>query len=91
MRKFLFTALCAFSALTLAAQNFNGLSVSTGNMYPDGSNYGVVLQNELIQVQQLDTTVKYDVVYEFKNNTSTFATVTAALPVNVYFNEFAPG
>lgn len=91
MRKFLFTALCAFSAMTLAAQNFNGLSVSTGNMYPDGSNYGVVLQNELIQVQQLDTTVKYDVVYEFKNNTSTFATVTAALPVNVYFNEFAPG
>lgn len=91
MRTILFSVLSAFSALTLVGQNFNGLSVSTGNLYPDGSNYGVVLQNELIQVQELDTVAKYDVVYEFKNNTSTFATVTAAMPLNIYFNEFAPG
>lgn len=73
------------------AQNFNGLSVSTGNLHPENSNFGVVLQNELIQVSEFDSVVKYDVVYEFKNNTTNFATVTAVLPINIYFNEFAPG
>lgn len=91
MRKVL--SLLFISLITSAAwaQQYNGLSVSTGNLYPENSNFGVVLQNELIQVQEFDSVVKYDVVYEFKNNTTNFATVTAVLPINIYFNEFAPG
>jgi len=67
------------------------MSISTGNLHPENSNFGVVLQNELIQVLEFDSLVKYDIVYEFKNNTSNFATVTTVLPINIYFNEFAPG
>ena len=67
------------------------MSVSTGNLHPESSNYGVVLQNELIQVTEFDDEVKYDVVYEFKNATANFATVSAVMPLKIYFNEFGYG
>ena len=91
MRTAILYLIISMLTASLSAQNFNGLSVSTGNLHPENSNFGVVLQNELIQVQEFDSVVKYDVVYEFKNNTSGFATVTAVLPISIYFNEFAPG
>ncbi len=83
--------LCLVSVSVFAQTGFNGLSVATGNLHPETSNYGVVLQNELIQVSEFDNDVKYDVVYEFKNATSNFATVTAVMPLKIYFNEFAYG
>ncbi len=91
MRKVLSIVFISLITSAAWAQQFNGMSVSTGNMYPENSNFGVVLQNELIQVSEFDSVIKYDVVYEFKNNTTNFATVTAVLPINLYFNEFAPG
>ncbi len=91
MRSFLLSIGVVLLSGIVSAQNFDGLSVTTGNLHPENSNFGVVLQNELIQVDDLNSSVQYDVVYEFKNNSGNFATVSAVLPVNLYFNEFAPG
>lgn len=93
MNKKILAILLSVCSLTVFAQDkpFNGLSVSVGNLHPDASNYGVVLQNELIDVVDFGEEVKYDVVYEFKNATASFATVTAVMPLNIYFNEFEYG
>ncbi|MFI5172725.1 MAG: NADase-type glycan-binding domain-containing protein [Chitinophagales bacterium] len=81
----------AFSVFSQSNNNFNGFSLSTGNLHPDGSNFGVALQNELIRVRQFDSVAQYDIVYELKNNTSSFCTVNTIMPINIYFNEFAYG
>lgn len=70
---------------------FNGMSISTGNMHPESANFGVALQNEMLQVRQFDSLVKYDVVYELKNTAASFSTVNVSIPLNIYFNEFAYG
>jgi len=88
---FLLCSLLTTSAFTQLSPKFNGLSATTGNLHPDGPNYGVTLQNQLIQVRELDSVVKYDIVYEFKNTSAQFCTVNATMPVNLYFNEFAYG
>ena len=91
-KKILAILLCVMSLNLFAQSNsFNGMSVSTGNLHPETSNYGVVLQNELIQVTDFGEQVQYDVVYEFKNASTNFATVTAAMPLKIYFNEFGYG
>lgn len=89
----LFIILSIFS-MSLFAQNnsnFNGLSISTGNIHPDGPNFGVALQKQLIHVREFDSLVKYDVIYELKNTTSSFCTVNTVMPLNIYFNEFEYG
>ncbi|MBK9456749.1 MAG: hypothetical protein WBP31_06410 [Chitinophagales bacterium] len=94
MNKKITAFILSLCTLSVFAQNdgaFNGMSVSTGNLHPESSNYGVVLQNELIQVTEFDDEVKYDVVYEFKNATANFATVSAVMPLKIYFNEFGYG
>lgn len=93
MNKKVLVFLLCVCTISVFAQNkpFNGLSVSAGNMHPEGSNYGVVLQNQLLQVVDLGDEVKYDVVYELKNPTANFATVNVVMPLNIYFNEFAYG
>ncbi|MEZ5013854.1 MAG: hypothetical protein R2794_06140 [Chitinophagales bacterium] len=73
------------------ADNFNGLSVTTGNLHPTAQNYGISLDKELLTIHRLDSVVKYDAMYEFRNTTQSFCTVSAEIPVNVYFNEFAYG
>ncbi len=84
--------LISVAALGQGKSNFNGLSVNTGNLHPDGPNFGVTLKNQLMVVRELDSVVKYDMVYELKNTSATsYCTVNASMPVNIYFNEFAYG
>ena len=60
MNKKITAFILSLCTLSVFAQNdgaFNGMSVSTGNLHPESSNYGVVLQNELIQVTEFDDEV----------------------------------
>ena len=94
MRKKSLLIILSIISISLFAQNnsnFNGLSISTGNIHPDGPNFGVALQKQLIHVREFDTLVKYDVIYELKNTTSSFCTVNTVMPLNIYFNEFEYG
>ncbi len=93
MRKQILVLVLSVATISVFAQRayFDGMSLSTGNLHPDGSNFGVALQNEMIQVREFDTLVKYDVVYELKNTSTSFCTVNAVLPLNIYFNEFGYG
>ncbi|MBK7442852.1 MAG: hypothetical protein IPI65_15360 [Bacteroidetes bacterium] len=68
------------------------MSVATGNLHPETSNFGVVLQNELIQVPEFDNDVKYDVVYEFKKMPlPILLPLQRVMPLKIYFNEFGYG
>lgn len=71
--------------------NFNGVSALTGNLKPEGQTFGVSLQNELLHIRALDTSVLYDVLYEFKNTSNNYGVLTVTQPITVYFNEFRPG
>ncbi|MFN0275433.1 MAG: NADase-type glycan-binding domain-containing protein [Chitinophagales bacterium] len=94
MKKLIFVSLI-FSILQIQAQTstsfFNGVSTSTGNLKPEGETYGISLQNELIHIRALDTSVLYDVLYEFKNTNASYGNFTVMQPVTLYFNEFRPG
>ncbi len=94
-RRISYLMICCLISVTAVGQgksNFNGLSVNTGNLHPDGPNFGVALTNQLMVVRELDSVVKYDMVYELKNtSTTSYCTVNASMPVNIYFNEFAYG
>ena len=93
-RRIILMLICSVISFSVIAQNksyFNGLSVSSGNLHPEGPNFGVTLQNELLDVRELDSIVKYDMVYDLKNTSASYCTVNASIPVNIYFNEFAYG
>ncbi|MBC8046770.1 MAG: hypothetical protein H7Y00_08245 [Fimbriimonadaceae bacterium] len=75
----------------ILTSNFNGLSATTGNLRPDGETFGISLQNEMIHIRDLDTSVVYDVLYEFKNTTASYGNFNVMQPVTLYFNEFRPG
>lgn len=69
MRKKSLLIILSIISISLFAQNnsnFNGLSISTGNIHPDGPNFGVALQKQLIHVNEFDTLMKCDVIYELK-------------------------
>ncbi len=94
MRKSILSIIVSVIFISVFGQtnnNFDGFSLSAGNLHPDGSNFGVALQNELIRVRQFDSVAKYDVIYELKNTTNSFCTVNTVMPINIYFNEFAYG
>ena len=94
MRKkslFIIFSIISISVFAQNKSNFNGMSISTGNIHPDGSNFGVALQKQLIHVREFDSLVKYDVIYELKNSTTSFCTVNTVMPLNIYFNEFEYG
>jgi hypothetical protein len=74
-----------------APSNFNGLSVITGNLFPTENNKGINLQNELIQLRELDTSVIYDILYDCKNTTTQYGVMNVTQPIQLYFNEFRPG
>ncbi len=84
-------SILSLSVFAQNASNYNGLSISTGNIHPDGPNFGVALQKQLIQVREFDTLVKYDILYELKNTSASFCTVNTVMPLNIYFNEFEYG
>ncbi len=80
----LFSLLFLFSiTLLVTAQksNFNGLSVVTGNIQPEGANFGINLQNELLVMREFDKDAYYDVLYEMKNTTNEYGNITFTLPV----------
>jgi len=89
----LITVLCIASIISAQTieSNFNGLSVITGNLRPEGPDFGISLQNELIHMRELDTGAVYDILYEFKNTTNNYGVVMMSLPIQLYFNEFRPG
>lgn len=80
---------CTFSQTIQS--NFNGLSVITGNLRPEGPDFGITLQNQMIHMRELDTGAVYDVLYEFKNTTNSYGVVQMTQPIQLYFNEFRPG
>lgn len=94
MKKF-FIVICVFYSSLCYTQstavNYNGVSAITGNLKPEGATYGISLQNELIHVRELDTAVLYDVLYEFKNTTTSYGNFTVMQPITIYFNEFRAG
>ncbi|MBK8682891.1 MAG: hypothetical protein IPN31_13505 [Bacteroidetes bacterium] len=85
--------LCVASILSAQTieSNFNGLSVITGNLRPEGPDFGITLQNEMIHMRELDTGAVYDILYEFKNTTTSYGVVMMTQPIQLYFNEFRPG
>ncbi|MFN3939257.1 MAG: hypothetical protein ACK4IY_01640, partial [Chitinophagales bacterium] len=87
---FVFLLSSTFFAQT-PESNFNGLSVVTGNLRPEGPDFGITLQNQLINIRELDTGVVYDILYEFKNTTNNYGVVQMTQPIQLYFNEFRPG
>lgn len=86
-----FLILCICTSNAQQNSYFNGLSAYTGNLAPDGPDCGLSLQSELIHLRELDSTVLYDILYEFKNTTSSYCDANVMMPLNLYFNEFAPG
>ncbi|MBC8172620.1 MAG: hypothetical protein H7X71_01830 [Chitinophagales bacterium] len=80
-----------FSQAQTVSSHFNGASSIAGNLKPDGQTFGISLQNEMIHIRALDSSVLYDVLYEFKNTTANYGVVNVMQPITIYFNEFRPG
>jgi hypothetical protein len=92
--KGLFSLACILSLSLTYGQgdsNFNGLSVITGNIYPTEANKGIRIQNELMQLRELDTSVIYDILYDCKNTGTEYGVVNITQPIHLYFNDFRPG
>ena len=83
----------AITPLFVNAQesNFNGLSVITGNIYPSDKNMGITIDNELIDIDKMDSSSIYDVLYDMRNTGDQYGVVNITQPFRLYFNEFRPG